>query len=202
MHAERREELGARHSSAQAQPRGDYRTDLHLLNGPSRHPYSPAAEEPGAKSGTIQIPSNALEAYRAAAELLATTDSGSKLSCELLPSTWKTWGADGNADEVGGPNSSHDAALAAGRDLSKEGDLAPLPGTPGGHGNRPQRSWPKTADLWKPDRTLTVLPELLPGEPPGACTLRQTAPGGATLDIPIMVHPADKIDHTRPGEGR
>ncbi|MEU6823490.1 hypothetical protein ABZ921_22880 [Streptomyces atriruber] len=44
---------------------------------------------------------------------------------QFIPSTWKTWGADGNADGRRDPNNIHDAALAAGlylcsgdRDLS------------------------------------------------------------------------------------
>ncbi|MEU3978768.1 lytic murein transglycosylase [Streptomyces sp. NPDC026672] len=36
---------------------------------------------------------------------------------QFLPSTWKTWGADGNGDGVADPDNVHDAALAAGHYL-------------------------------------------------------------------------------------
>ncbi|GGJ21249.1 hypothetical protein GCM10010121_035370 [Streptomyces brasiliensis] len=36
---------------------------------------------------------------------------------QFLPSTWKTWGADGNGDGVANPNNVYDAALAAGHYL-------------------------------------------------------------------------------------
>ncbi|MGW1759318.1 hypothetical protein [Streptomyces mirabilis] len=36
---------------------------------------------------------------------------------QFLPSTWKTWGADGNGDGTANPNNVYDAALAAGRYL-------------------------------------------------------------------------------------
>jgi hypothetical protein len=49
---------------------------------------------------------------------------------QFIPSTWQTWGADGNDDGVSDPNNIFDAALAAGRylcagnrDLSIEGNL-------------------------------------------------------------------------------
>ncbi|MEY9838183.1 lytic murein transglycosylase [Streptacidiphilus sp. EB103A] len=49
---------------------------------------------------------------------------------QFLPSTWATWGADGNGDGVADPNNVFDAALAAGhylcagsRDLNQSGDL-------------------------------------------------------------------------------
>ncbi|MGH4029360.1 lytic transglycosylase domain-containing protein [Actinomycetota bacterium Odt1-20B] len=49
---------------------------------------------------------------------------------QFIPSTWKTWGADGNADGKRDPNNIHDAALTAGlylctgdRDLSAAADL-------------------------------------------------------------------------------
>jgi hypothetical protein len=44
---------------------------------------------------------------------------------QFIPSTWATWGADGNADGVKDPNNVYDAALAAGHYLCAEGrDLA------------------------------------------------------------------------------
>ncbi|MDO0935892.1 hypothetical protein QQY66_30955 [Streptomyces sp. DG2A-72] len=36
---------------------------------------------------------------------------------QFLPTTWKTWGADGNGDGTANPNNIHDAALAAGHYL-------------------------------------------------------------------------------------
>lgn len=49
---------------------------------------------------------------------------------QFIPSTWTTWGADGNGDGRADPNNIYDAALAAGRylcadgrDLSDPGDL-------------------------------------------------------------------------------
>ncbi|OEJ58456.1 lytic transglycosylase [Streptomyces agglomeratus] len=49
---------------------------------------------------------------------------------QFIPSTWATWGQDGNADGRKNPNNIYDAALAAGRylcahdrDLSAQGDL-------------------------------------------------------------------------------
>jgi membrane-bound lytic murein transglycosylase B len=49
---------------------------------------------------------------------------------QFIPSTWRTWGADGNGDGVRDPNNVYDAALAAahylcadGRDLSVSGDM-------------------------------------------------------------------------------
>jgi membrane-bound lytic murein transglycosylase B len=48
---------------------------------------------------------------------------------QFIPSTWATWGADGNGDGRADPNNVFDAALAAGRylcagrDLSEPGDL-------------------------------------------------------------------------------
>ncbi|MBU7599632.1 lytic murein transglycosylase [Streptomyces sp. P38-E01] len=49
---------------------------------------------------------------------------------QFIPSTWASWGADGNDDGVSDPNNIHDAALAAGRylcaggrDLSRAADL-------------------------------------------------------------------------------
>jgi len=49
---------------------------------------------------------------------------------QFIPSTWATWGADGNGDGVRDPNNVYDAALAAGRylcadgrDLSKPADM-------------------------------------------------------------------------------
>ncbi|MGW0907815.1 lytic transglycosylase domain-containing protein [Streptomyces sp. NPDC002853] len=49
---------------------------------------------------------------------------------QFIPSTWETWGKDGNADGTSDPNNIYDAALAAGsylcandRDLSVEADL-------------------------------------------------------------------------------
>ncbi|MFD5625260.1 hypothetical protein [Streptomyces sp. NPDC127072] len=49
---------------------------------------------------------------------------------QFLPSTWRSWGADGNSDGVSDPNNVFDAALAAGyylcaghRDLTRAGDL-------------------------------------------------------------------------------
>ncbi|WP_424706229.1 lytic transglycosylase domain-containing protein [Kitasatospora acidiphila] len=44
---------------------------------------------------------------------------------QFIPSTWATWGADGNGDGVADPNNIWDAALAAGRYLCADGrDLA------------------------------------------------------------------------------
>ncbi|MFC4030420.1 lytic transglycosylase domain-containing protein [Streptomyces polygonati] len=44
---------------------------------------------------------------------------------QFIPSTWETWGADGNGDGVRDPNNVYDAALAAGRYLCADGrDLA------------------------------------------------------------------------------
>lgn len=49
---------------------------------------------------------------------------------QFLPSTWATWGADGNGDGIADPNNVFDAALAAGHylcagsgDLNRSGDL-------------------------------------------------------------------------------
>jgi hypothetical protein len=49
---------------------------------------------------------------------------------QFIPSTWNTWGADGNGDGIADPNNIYDAALAAGhylcadgRDLSNSTDL-------------------------------------------------------------------------------
>ncbi len=43
---------------------------------------------------------------------------------QFLPSTWRTWGADGNGDGVADPQQLDDAALAAGRMLCSYGDLS------------------------------------------------------------------------------
>ncbi|GAA3655301.1 hypothetical protein GCM10022237_14040 [Nocardioides ginsengisoli] len=43
---------------------------------------------------------------------------------QFIPSTWETWGADGNGDGIADPNQIDDAALAAGRYLCHAGDLA------------------------------------------------------------------------------
>ncbi|WP_037906015.1 lytic transglycosylase domain-containing protein [Actinacidiphila yeochonensis] len=44
---------------------------------------------------------------------------------QFIPSTWRTWGADGNNDGVANPNNIYDAALAAGHYLCADGrDLA------------------------------------------------------------------------------
>ena len=40
---------------------------------------------------------------------------------QFIPSTWATWGADGNGDGVRDPNNVYDAALAAGRYLCADG---------------------------------------------------------------------------------
>ncbi|TQK73072.1 lytic transglycosylase domain-containing protein [Nocardioides sp. SLBN-35] len=42
---------------------------------------------------------------------------------QFIPSTWATWGADGNGDGVADPNQIDDAALAAARYLCHAGDL-------------------------------------------------------------------------------
>ncbi len=48
---------------------------------------------------------------------------------QFLPSTWKTWGADGNGDGTANPNNIHDAALAAGHYLcAGERDLGTAAG--------------------------------------------------------------------------
>jgi membrane-bound lytic murein transglycosylase B len=43
---------------------------------------------------------------------------------QFIPSTWETWGADGNGDGISDPNQIDDAALAAARYLCHAGDLA------------------------------------------------------------------------------
>ncbi|WP_438352108.1 lytic transglycosylase domain-containing protein [Microbacterium sp. CJ88] len=43
---------------------------------------------------------------------------------QFIPETWRTWGADGNADGVADPQQIDDAALAAGRYLCHYGDLS------------------------------------------------------------------------------
>ncbi|MEU9737263.1 lytic murein transglycosylase [Streptomyces sp. NPDC048002] len=48
---------------------------------------------------------------------------------QFLPTTWKSWGADGNGDGVADPNNIHDAALAAGHYLcAGDRDLATAAG--------------------------------------------------------------------------
>ncbi|MEV1083576.1 lytic murein transglycosylase [Streptomyces sp. NPDC050211] len=48
---------------------------------------------------------------------------------QFLPTTWKTWGADGNGDGTSNPNNIHDAALAAGHYLcAGERDLGTAAG--------------------------------------------------------------------------
>ncbi|MCX4971850.1 lytic transglycosylase domain-containing protein [Streptomyces sp. NBC_00620] len=48
---------------------------------------------------------------------------------QFLPTTWKTWGADGNGDGISNPNNIHDAALAAGHYLcAGERDLGTAAG--------------------------------------------------------------------------
>ena len=43
---------------------------------------------------------------------------------QFIPSTWATWGSDGNGDGVADPQQIDDAALAAGRYLCEYGDLS------------------------------------------------------------------------------
>jgi membrane-bound lytic murein transglycosylase B len=43
---------------------------------------------------------------------------------QFIPSTWETWGADGDGDGISDPNQIDDAALAAARYLCHAGDLA------------------------------------------------------------------------------
>lgn len=51
---------------------------------------------------------------------------------QFLPSTWKTWGADGNGDGVANPNNVYDAALGAGHYLCAGGrDLGTAAGLEG-----------------------------------------------------------------------
>ncbi|WP_199551576.1 lytic transglycosylase [Streptomyces sp. N35] len=179
-------------TSAQAQPHGEYRTELPPLNGHPGTTRRARDPNPGA-AGDKGIPAVALEAYQSAAEILATTDPNCDLDWELLagighvesghgagyglkgdgttekpilgprldgdqfalirdsdggqydgdpeydravgplqfiPSTWKQWGADGDADGERDPGDIHDAALATGlylcagdRDLHDQGDL-------------------------------------------------------------------------------
>jgi membrane-bound lytic murein transglycosylase B len=47
---------------------------------------------------------------------------------QFIPGTWKTWGADGNADGVSNPNQIDDAVLAAARYLCHSGDLSTVTG--------------------------------------------------------------------------
>ncbi|MBC9718861.1 lytic transglycosylase [Streptomyces sp. TRM66268-LWL] len=179
-------------TSAQAQQRGPYRTELPPLNGHPGTTHESKQAPPEADSET-GIPAAALAAYRAADEIMATTDPNCHLDWELIagighvesghgasyglkddgtteqpilgprldgrefalirdtdggqydgdpeydravgplqfiPSTWKQWGADGDADGQRDPGNINDAALAAGlylcagdRDLAKPDQL-------------------------------------------------------------------------------
>ncbi|MEV6160563.1 lytic transglycosylase domain-containing protein [Streptomyces sp. NPDC052052] len=128
---------------------------------------------------------------------------------QFIPSTWATWGQDGNGDGRKDPNNIYDAALAAGRylcagsrDLSVDADLdrAVLSYNHSDTYLRTVRSWfeyYKRGTHEIPDGTGTVPPDLGGGTKPGAGSPSPSpSPSGSTTP-----KPTPSPTPTKPGSG-
>jgi hypothetical protein len=135
---------------------------------------------------------------------------------QFIPSTWETWGADGNGDGASDPNNVYDAALAAGHYLCADGRDLAVPAdmdrailgynhsqayldlvkswyehfVAGGAVSVPDRSGTPGPTIAPPKVTPTAPPVVGPSTPPSASpSPTPSVPGGGSVSPSPTVSP-------------